>query len=381
MIKINHAIELRLYPNKQQIELLNQTFGCTRKIYNLALNDCIESYKETKIFKHKGYKDYIKQFDYLGLVEKQALQQSLNDLDKAFKNRFSKISKKQSGFPKFKSKRSARQSYRTCQPSKNALDNNYLKLPKIGKVRFRRKKFKLNDDWKLKSITVSKSASGKYHASLLYEFYIEEPTKLPNIYNSIGLDYSSHEFYVDNQGNRPDYPKFFRKYESKLAFEQRKLSKMTKFSNNWYKQKLKVALVHEKITNCRKDFCHKLSTKLANIYDFIFVEDLNMQQMSKTLKLGKSTLDNGFGMFRSMLSYKLNEQGKYLIKIDRWEPTSIVCSVCGCYHKDIVSSLAVRNWVCPDCGTNHDRDVNAANNIRNVGMRTVGTTGIACLSL
>ena len=378
MLKLNHAVELRLYPNKLQQELINKTFGCVRKVYNLALNESIESYKQTKLFNHSGYPTYVEQYPYLAEVEKQALQQSLNDLHKAFKNRFSTTAKKRSGFPRFKSKRS-KQSYRTCQPAKNALGNSYIKLPKVGKVKFRGKP-KVGDDWTLKSITVSKTATGKYYASLLYEFYIEEPCPKLDVNNSIGLDYSSHDFYVDNQGIKAGYPKFYRQYEAKLKREQRKLSKMVKFSSNWYKQKHKVALVHEKIAHCRKDFCAKLSTQLANTYDFIFVEDLNMQQMSKSLHLGKSTLDNGFGMFRGMLAYKLYEQGKHLVTIDKWAPTSTVCSECGCYHKDIVNSLAVRSWECPDCGAMHDRDVNAAINIRNKGIQTVGTMGIACLS-
>lgn len=377
MLKQNRAIELRLYPNKEQQVLLNKTFGCVRKVYNLALAECIELYQETKLFKHSGYPTYVEQYDYLNEVEKQALCQSLNDLNIAFKNRFSKTSKKQSGFPKFKSKKS-RQSYRTCQPSKNALGEHTLKLPKIGKVRFRAKP-KVGADWKLKSITISMSATGKYHASLLYEFYVEEPIKVLDVNNSIGLDYSSHDFYVDNQGIRANYPKFYRVYEHKLAKEQRKLSHCKKGSNNYYKQKHKVALVHEKITNCRKDFCHKLARQLSNQYDYIFVEDVDLKAISQALKLGKSTLDNGFGMFRNILNYKLSEQGKRLIVIDKWTPTSTACSNCGAYHKDIVNSLAIREWICPDCGAKHNRDVNAAKNIRSVGIKTVGTTGLACV--
>ena len=265
-------------------------------------------------------------------------------------------------------------------PSPNALQDKYLKLPIIGKVRFRAKP-RVKDNWKLKSITVSKSATGKYHASLCYEYFIEEHHVELNIQNSIGLDYKSDGLYVDNQGNKPDYPKFFRLYESKLAFEQRKLSHMKRGSNNYYKQKLKVAKVHEKITNCRKNFLHKLSYLYAETYDYIFVEDLNMQTVSKFLHLGKSTSDNGFGMFRNMLSYKLQDRSKVFYKIDKWYASSTIYSNCNTKHKEIVNNLAVRKWTCPTCGYNHDRDINAAINIRQQGIKelTVGTTGLACL--
>ena len=379
MIKKNSAIELRLYPNKEQKILLNKTFGCTRKVWNLALAECINSYNEIGLFKHNNYSFYFEKYPYLKEVEAQALCQSLQDLNRAFKNRFSKTMKYNTGFPKFKSKRT-RQSYRTCQPRPNALKNKIITIPKIGNIKFRSKPH-VSEDWKLKSITVSKSATGKYHASLLYEFYIEEPHVELNIYNSIGLDYKSDGLYVDNQGNKPDYPKFFRLYESKLAFEQRKLSHMKRGSNNYYKQKLKVAKVHEKIANCRKDFLHKLSYSLANIYDYVFVEDLNMQDVSKFLHLGKSTNDNGFGMFKSMLNYKLQDRGKIFHKIDKWYASSTTCSNCGTKHKDIVNSLSIRKWTCPTCGYNHDRDINAATNIRQQGIKelTVGTAGLACL--
>lgn len=379
MIKQNKAIELRLYPNKEQQILLSKTFGCCRKVYNLALAESIESYKQNGKFEHSNYTTYKEQFPFLGEVEAQALNQSLQNLKSAFKNRFSKTTKRQTGFPKFKSKH-GKQSYRTCMPSPNALQDKYLKLPIIGKVRFRAKP-RVQDNWKLKSITVSKSPTGKYHANLLYEFYVEESCVKLNIYNSVGLDYKSNGLFVDNQANEPDYSKFYRMYEQKLAFEQRKLSHMKRGSNNYYKQKLKVAKIHEKIANCRKDFLHKLSYVYANTYDYVFVEDLNMQTVSKFLHLGKSTSDNGFGMFRNMLSYKLQDRGKVFHKIDKWFASSTTCSNCGTKHKEIVNSLVVRIWVCPTCNAFHDRDINAAINIRQQGIKelTVGTTGLACL--
>lgn len=182
------------------------------------------------------------------------------------------------------------------------------------------------------------------------------------------MDYSSHDFYVDSNGDKANYPKYFRLYQDKLAKEQRKLSLMNKNSNNYQKQKLKVAKIHEKIANCRFDFLHKLSTKLANKYDIICVEYINLKSIEQCLKLGKSTADNSFGKFREMLKYKLEDKGKKLIKIGKFEPSTIICSYCGAYHKDIVNSLSVREWTCPDCGTHHDRDVNAAKNILKIGL-------------
>ena len=380
MIKVNRAVELRLYPTEPQKEYFAQVFGCTRKVWNLALAECIDNYKTTGKFQHRSYKDYYDEYPYLKDVEAQALCQSHNDLHTAFKNRFSKTTKHQTGFPKFKSKRS-KQSYRTCMPSCNALNDKTVKIPKIGDVKFRAKP-QVGADWKLKSITVSKSSSGKYHASLLYEFFIEEPKIELNINNSVGLDYQSNGLFVDNQGNQPNYPRYYRLSESKLAKEQRKLSLMTFGSNNYYKQKLKVAKIHEKIANQRKDFLHKLSYDFANKYDYIFVEDINLQSISQFGHLGKSTSDNGYGMFRTFLAYKMADRGKVLHKIDKWFASSKTCSTCGCYHPELVDSLSVREWTCPDCDITHNRDINAAINIRNKGILdviTVGTTGLASL--
>ena len=380
MLKKNSAVELRLYPNREQKLLLDKTFGCCRKVWNLALEECINSYKKTGKFEHQNYSAYLTDYPFLKEVEAQPLSQTLQDLNKAFRNHFSKTAKRNTGFPNFKSKK-ARQSYRTCQPSTNALKAKTVTIPKVGNVRFRGKP-RIGEDWKLKSITVSKSPTGKYHASLCYEYYVEESKVELDVQNSIGLDYKSDGLFVDNQGNKPDYPKFFRLYESKLAVEQKRLSHMKKGSSNYCKQKLKVAKIHEKIANCRKDFLHKLSFSLANTYDYVFVEDLNMQNMSQCLRLGKSTLDNGFGMFRTMLNYKLQNRGKVFHSIDKWYASSTTCSCCNTKHKDVVNSLAVREWICPTCGVIHDRDVNAAINIRKQGIveiQTVGTTGLASL--
>ena len=230
------------------------------------------------------------------------------------------------------------------------------------------------DSWKLKSVTVSETPSGKYYASVLYEYESQVPKVTPA--NILGLDYSSPYLYIDSNGNEPDYEKPFRKYHDKLAKEQRKLSEMAlkakaagrKLSDcrNYQKQKRKVAKTHEKIANCRKDALHKLSRQLANNYDAVAVEDLNMRAMSQGLNLGKATMDNGYGMFVVFLKYKLEEQGKQLIVIDKWYPSTKTCSCCG---NTKPMRLSDREYVCPECGLVIDRDINAAINIRNEAMR------------
>lgn len=195
-----------------------------------------------------------------------------------------------------------------------------------------------------------------------------KPNITINPENSLGLDYSSPNFYVDNQGRKADYPRFYRISQNRLAKEQRKLSLMKLHSHNYEKQKIKVARLHEHISNQRKDFIHKLSTSLSNEYDIICVEDINLQGLSQTLHLGKSTNDNGFGMFRTILQYKLEDIGKLLIKINKWFPSSKMCNVCGLVKEDL--KLSDREWTC-ECGQHHLRDVNAAINIRTAGLLQV----------
>ena len=189
---------------------------------------------------------------------------------------------------------------------------------------------------------------------------------MPNKDRAIGLDYSSPDFYVDSDGNDAGVPHFYRTMEAKLAREQRRLSKMTKGSNNYAKQKIKVDKLHRKIANQRKDFCHKLSRKIANSYDAVCVEDIDLRAMSRSLNLGKSTTDNGFGMFRVFLQYKLERQGKYFVVIDKWFPSSKTCNHCGYINREL--QLSDRVWVCPHCGEVILRDPNAAKNILEEGL-------------
>ena len=223
------------------------------------------------------------------------------------------------------------------------------------------------EDVNIKSATISKTAAGKYFVAILIEYETAALAIQPTIEMTLGLDYSSPTLYVDNQGDNADYPRFYRKSEQKLQKEQRKLSHRKKGGKNYRKQKLKVARVHEKIANQRKDFLHKRSRQIANVWDAIVVEDIHLRGLSSSLKLGKSTNDNGFGMFRTFLEYKLIEQGKRLIVIDKWFPSSKLCSHCGNVNNEL--TLADRNWICPNCKSELDRDINAAINIRNEGWR------------
>lgn len=219
--------------------------------------------------------------------------------------------------------------------------------------------------YNLKSVTVSKTPSGKYFASILFE-YEQEITPI-ELKTFVGLDFSMKELYVTSDGSSPSFPRFYRQAEKKLAKEQRKLSKMEKGSNNRQKQRFIVAKLHEKVSNQRKDFLHKQSRQITNDFDCVSVENLNMQGMSQALYFGKSVADNSFGTFVTMLSYKLEEQGKRLIKVDRFFPSSKTCSQCGSVKETL--ALDERTYICEHCGSELDRDYKASLNIKNEGMR------------
>ncbi|MCL2517378.1 MAG: transposase, partial [Oscillospiraceae bacterium] len=318
---MNKAYKFRIYPNTEQIVLLAKTFGCVRFIYNKMLGEKIEHYETTKEKLNTTPAQYKNEFEFLKEVDSLALSNAQLHLDTAYKNFFRD---KSVGFPKFKSKHKGHNSYTTNFVNGNiSLSDGCLKLPKLGKVKIKQHRL-IPDDYVLKSVTVSKTPSGKYYASILYEY--ENNIATVEIYDAIGLDFSMSELYVSSDGVSADYPRYYRQSLDKLAREQRKLSHMTKGSNNRNKQRLKVARLHERIANQRKDFLHKQSRQITNAYDAVCVEDLNMKGMSQALNFGKSVSDNGWGMFVGMLSYKLFEQGKQLIKIDKWFPSSKTCS-------------------------------------------------------
>ena len=366
----NKAYKFRIYPNAEQKILFAKTFGCCRFVYNHWLDRKIKQYKNDKTSvtyttcaKEMAQLKKISEFSFLQEVDSVSLQQSLRHLDTAFQNFFRQP---KNGFPRFKSKKQSKNSYSTVCINRNIdIENGCIKLPKIGFVKLKQHR-KIPVDYKLKSVTISQTPSRKYYVSILFEY--EKQVQNKELLSFLGLDYSMHELYKDSNGNEPAYPRYYRSAEKKLAKEQRKLSHMQKGSSNRNKQRIKVAKLHEKVADQRKDFLHKLSRQIANAYDCICIEDLNMKAMSRYLHFGKSVSDNGWGMFTAFLKYKLEEQGKRLIRVDKFFASSQTCNVCG-YKNNATKDLSIREWDCPQCGTRHDRDVNAAINIKNEGMR------------
>jgi len=359
----NKAYKFRLYPNKEQEIMFAKTFGCVRFIYNKMLADKIAYYKDTGERLNNTPAQYKKEFEWLKEVDSLALANAQMNLQTAYNNFFRD---KKVGFPKFKSKKRNKNSYTTNnQKGTVQIIGSKLKLPKVGLVKVKQHRI-IPDDQVIKSATITRTPSGKYYVSILVEYEQVIPNVKLSKEKAIGLDYASHSFYVDSQGREADYPKFYRKSQDKLAKEQRKLSHMKYGSNNYQKQRIIVAKVQEHIANQRKDWIHKLSTRLADEYDIVCVEDINMQNMAKSLKLGKSTNDNGFGMFRDILSYKLHDRGKAFVKIDKWFPSSKMCRHCGAINSEL--TLSDRVWTC-SCGAVINRDENAAINIMNEGLR------------
>ena len=361
----NKAYKFRIYPNTEQRVLFARTFGCVRFVYNRMLADKIKYYEKTRKKLNNTPAQYKKEFEWLKEVDSLSLANAQMNLQTAYNNFFRspKI-----GFPKFKSKKSNRKSYTTnCINGNILMKNGYLKLPKIGFVKLKQHR-KIPVDYKLKSVTISQTPSRKYYVSILFEY--EKQVQNKELLSFLSLDYSMHELYKDSNSNEPAYPRYYRSAEKKLAKEQRKLSHMQKGSSNRNKQRIKVAKLHEKVADQRKDFLHKLSRQIANAYDCVCIENLDMKAMSQALHFGKSVSDNGWGMFTTFLQYKLEEQGKKLVKIDKFFASSQICSCCG-YKNPETKNLAVRVWDCPECGTHHDRDVNAAINIRKEGMQIV----------
>lgn len=371
----NRAIKYRAYPTTEQSVMFAKTFGCCRKVYNLMLSDKIKSYKSTGKFVTVTPAKYKKDYPYLREVDSLALANKQMDLQEAFRNTFSKSRKKKNGFPKFKSAKHSRKSYTTNNQKGTVaiIDNKCIKLPKIGKVKAVIHRVP-DDSWTIKSATVSQESDGKYYISVLFEFENTVNPYVADKTNAIGLDYASDGLYVDSNGNTGTNHKYYRESHNKLAKAQRKLSRMQGSkkhevkSNNYIKQLRKVNKIHRHIANQRLDNLHKISTEIANQYDVVCVESLNMKAMSnKGFGNGKATLDNGYGMLLSMLEYKLSDRNKYLIKVDKWFPSSQICHCCGMLHPEM-KNLAIRKMTC-DCGLTISRDQNAAINILKEGLR------------
>ena len=365
-LKAQRAYRFRLYPGREQEKLFHRTFGCCRFVYNRMLADKKAMYEETGKTKRITPAGYKKDFPWLKEVDSLALANVQLHLEAAFA-RFFEPGKNR--YPRFKSKHRSRKSYTTNVVNGNiTLEDGRLRLPKAGPVRIRQHR-RIPEGYVLKSVTVSMEPSGKYYASLLYEYPAREnqtPGADREDAKALGIDFAMRGMAVFSDGSRAEYPGYYRLAQERLARDQRRLSKCKKGSRNYEKQKRRVALRHEKIRNQRKDYLHKLSRDLADRYDAIAVEDIDMQAMSRSLHFGKSVADNSFGAFRTMLAYKLEKQGKSFVKVGRFFPSSKMCSRCGNVKKEL--RLDERVYRC-SCGLCMDRDLNAAVNIREEGRR------------
>ena len=343
---MHKAFKFRLYPSESQQLLISRTFGCVRFVYNHYLEKKTSLYKETgkSMSYTKCASDLVllkKEHLFLQEVDSIALQQTLRHLDTAFQNFF--------------------------RDKNIRLESGYLILPKVGRVHIKQHR-SIPEGYVLKSVTVSRTPSGKYYASILYDYETDIPQIIPA--DTIGLDFSMHDLFVSSEDSVRADEAFLHRYRNSLnslAKEQRTLARRKKGSARYYKQRKKIALLHEKISNQRKDYLHKLSRQIANAYDLVCVEDLNMKDMSRALNFGKSVADNAWGKFLRFLDYKLTELGKKLIRIDKWFASSKTCHICGHVLEEL--SLDTRKWECPACHTIHDRDKNAAINIKIEGMR------------
>lgn len=371
----NKAIKYRVYPTAEQGTMFSKTFGCCRKVYNLMLSDKIEGYKATGKFPAVTPARYKDEYPYLREVDSLALANVQLNLQAAFRNTFDRSRKKKNGFPKFKSAKHSRRSYTTNNQKGTVAitDNKYIRLPKIGKVKAVIHRIP-DSSWIIKSATVSQESDGKYYVSVLFEFDNAGNTYIADKANAIGLDYASDGLYVDSNGNVGTNHKYYRESHDRLAKAQRRLSRMQGSkkhedkSNNYIKQLRKVNKIHRHISNQRLDNLHKISAEIANRYDVVCVESLDMKSMAnRGFGNGKATLDNGYGMFLSMLEYKLSDRNKYLVKVDKWYPSSQICHCCGTLHPEM-KDLSIRKMTC-DCGLTIGRDQNAAINILNEGLR------------
>ncbi|WP_267418642.1 IS200/IS605 family element RNA-guided endonuclease TnpB [Bacillus sp. GC_Bacil_1] len=372
---VNKAYKFRIYPNKEQEILIAKTIGCSRFVFNHFLGMWNDTYKETgKGLTYNACSAQLPQLkielEWLKEVDSIAIQTALKNLADAYKRFF----KKQNDKPRFKSKKNNVQSYTTKHTNGNiVIVDNKIKLPKLGFIKFAKSR---EIDGRIMNATVRRNSSGKYFVSILTEVEIQPLEKADS---AIGIDLGTTDFAILSDGHKIDNNKFTSKMEKKLKREQRKLSKRALIAKNkgihlldaknYQKQKRKVARLHERVINQRDDFLNKLSTEIIKNHDIICIEDLNTKGMLRNHKLAKSISDVSWSAFVSRLEYKATWYGKTIVKVSRWFPSSQICSDCG--HHDGKKSLEIRDWTCPICHANHDRDINASKNILAEGLRTL----------
>ena len=382
------AYRFRIYPTEDQKVLISKTIGCSRFVFNFFLNRWNNTFQETG--KGLSYNTCsamlpgMKKMDetrWLKEVDSISLQSSLKNLSDAF----SRFYKKQNGQPTYKSKKNPVQSYTTKYVNNNISVLTYqLKLPKLGLVKYAKSR---DVKGRILSVTVRINASGKYFVSILCEEFIKEFEK---VNTSVGLDLGISHFLIMSDSSKHNNNQYLSKIEKVLTREQKKLSHRSRLAKeqnikledakNYQKQKLKVARIHEKVMNQRNDFLNKLSTDIIKKHDIICIEDLNVKGMLVNSRLSKSISDVSWSKFVSMLEYKAKWYGKTIVKVDRFYPSTRLCS--NCHHKSDKKPLYVREWTCTVCGAHHDRDINASKNILTEGLRllsetTAGTVGIA----
>ena len=375
--RIKKAYKFRIYPNFSQKQQIEKTFGCIRQVYNDFLEMCIEKYAEDHSLKLRKYDlikilpDYKEGYEYLKEVDSVALQQAVIHLHFAYINFF----EHRGSFPKFKSKRNDH-SYTTMKINNNIrLDGNEIQIPKLGRVKVVASR-SMPESFSFTTVTISRVAN-LYFVTLTGEednpnAQLFDTLEKLDVNKSIGLDFSLAHLYVDSDGNHADMPKYLQNDLKKLARLTRKASKCQKGSKNSIKAWQKVRKEQLHISNQRKDFLHKESRKIANKYDYVFVENLDLKSMQSRdtkMKIGRNVSDRAYGTFVNFLDYKLRWLGKELIKVGKYFASSKICSDCGYINSNL--ELNDRDWICPICGKKHDRDVNAAINIKKEGIRLV----------
>ena len=389
---INTCRKIRIYSNNEQVLSIENTFNCVRFVWNKLLEKSIISYYDSNMEFHiPNYGDIVNEYDFLDKHNKNLRvdRHALNNVKRVLVQSFSKyfdyiknnknIKYRKDGkpkyFPMFKSKKNCKNSYTNYHNEQMYIDinNNLIKIPCLGLVKYNPRENHIPDNWIIKHITISKSITGKYYCSICFEYednnvnginFVNNPKSELSI---LGLDYSSRSLYIDSNNNKPNYPKYYKRSQKRLRILSKQLSRRKKGGKNYNKTLAKLRKLHEKISQQRKDFLHKLSSTITKSYDVICVEDINMRDISRTLRLGKSTHDNSFGLLRELIGYKINKQHfKLFIKIDKWYSSSKKCSCCGFINKDL--TLRDRIYNCPKCGYIINRDLNAAINIKHWGI-------------